>query len=359
MNIIITSPSLDSTVNVSGISSVTSFIIDNNPEHNYIHFKLGRGDHDKRKLLVALKILKAYSLWLFLMIFKKNIFIHFNLPLEKRSIIRDVLLILTARFLRKRMLIHLHGGEYLMKKNGSHWIDFIIKIILTGNETKIALSQIEKDSIIKKYSATNVEVLANCPDLTEAQKYKRIYLHQNPLRLLFMGRIVERKGLHVIFYALKLLKEKGISFKFYLAGAGHDEVKYVNKFNELLGTSFEFKGVVTGKMKSELMSCSDIFLLPSLCGEGLPMSLLESMSFEIAPIVTNDGSMSNVIKSGENGILVEKGSVSSLENAILSFINDKMFLEKIAKNARNYVFENHDATEYIKQLNTLYGKDYS
>jgi len=353
MNIIITSPSLDSNVNVSGISSVTNFIIDNNPEHNYIHFQLGRGDHDQ-KLLVVFKILKAYFYWSDLMIFKKNIFIHFNLPLEKRSIFRDVALILIARLLRKRMLIHLHGGEYLMKKSVSYWIESIIKTILSGNEIKIALSQHEKDVIVNKYSATNVVVLANCPDLTDAQKFNRIYLHQTPLNLLFMGRIVERKGIDIIFKSLKLLKEKGINFKFIMAGAGHDEEKYVTKFTELLGTSFEFKGVVTHEKKSELMICCDIFLLPSLCGEGLPMSMLESMSFEIAPIVTNDGSMKEVIKSGENGIIVQKGSVSSLEDAILRFIEDKKFLEYVAKNARKYVFKNHDPVEYIKQLNKLY-----
>ena len=47
MQIIIVSPSLDPTKNVSGVSSVTRFIIENNTSHNYVHFELGRKDGEK------------------------------------------------------------------------------------------------------------------------------------------------------------------------------------------------------------------------------------------------------------------------------------------------------------------------
>lgn len=47
MNIIITSPSLNPKVNVSGISSVTQFIISNNRKQNYLHFELGKKDKEK------------------------------------------------------------------------------------------------------------------------------------------------------------------------------------------------------------------------------------------------------------------------------------------------------------------------
>jgi hypothetical protein len=81
MKIIIISPSLDINVNVSGISSVTKFIIDNNPRHDYYHFELGKKDNEKRSILRFLRILKTYLNWIWLLIFLKNAFIHFNMPL--------------------------------------------------------------------------------------------------------------------------------------------------------------------------------------------------------------------------------------------------------------------------------------
>jgi glycosyltransferase involved in cell wall biosynthesis len=357
MNIIITAPSLDSNINVSGISSVTNFIIDNNPTHHYIHFKLGKGDHDRGRIAMSLRILKAYYFWFCAMIFKENIFVHFNLALEKRSLIRDTPLILFSRLLGKRMVIHLHGGEYLREKDVPNWIRSILKSILSGKEIKITLSQSEKDVIIKKYSARNVVSLPNCVEIKEAQKFNRNYINENPLNLLFFGRIVERKGIDIILQALKILKEKGIDFKFIMAGAGPDQEKYVREFYSSLGSAFEFNGVVAGAKKNELLSRCDIFLLPSLFGEGLPMSLLECMSYGMTAIVTDDGSMKNVITTGENGIIVEKGSASSLSNVIINLIQDERLLEKIGKNARQYVFENHDPDAYIEKLNKIYNYD--
>ena len=55
MEIIITAPSLNTNQNVSGISSVTKFIIQNNKSVDYIHFELGKKDEDKRNIILAFK----------------------------------------------------------------------------------------------------------------------------------------------------------------------------------------------------------------------------------------------------------------------------------------------------------------
>ena len=78
MNIIITAPSLDTNINVSGVSSVTKFIIENNPAHNYIHFILGKSDIDKRGFFSIFCILKAWITWCFIMIFRRDLLVHFN-----------------------------------------------------------------------------------------------------------------------------------------------------------------------------------------------------------------------------------------------------------------------------------------
>lgn len=356
MDIIITAPSLDTNINVSGISAVTNFIIGNNPSHKYTHFKLGRRDSYKTRNFIFFRIIKVYFCWVWKMIFEKHTLIHFNFALEIRSIIRDSPLILLARLFGKVMIIHLHGGEYLMRKDIPYWISIVLKKVLSGKEIKITLSKIEKEVIIEKYSAKNVEVLSNCVDIKEALQYKRIRIHDQPVKILFLGRIIERKGIDIILPALKLLKEKGFDFQFILAGAGSEQEKYISKCKEFLGSSFDFKGVVTGSGKSELIKQCDIFLLPSLYGEGLPMSLLECMSFELACIVTDDGSMKDVIKSGENGIIVEKASISSLTEAIMCILMDKELREKIGKNGRDYIFKNHDPQAYINKLNIIYNQ---
>ena len=97
--IIITSPSLDTNKNIGGISTVTSFLINNNFNYRYEHFELGKLDEEKRGIAWFFRILKAWGKWGFLMIKEKDFLIHFNFALDKRSIIRDSRAITTQRLM--------------------------------------------------------------------------------------------------------------------------------------------------------------------------------------------------------------------------------------------------------------------
>jgi hypothetical protein len=119
MKIIITSPSLDAKTNVSGVSEITNFIIKSNPKHQYRHFRLGKTDSEKRGFLRIIRILFAWIKWFLLMISNNKMLIHFNFALDKRSAYRDLPLIMLAQLLGKKMVIHLHGGEFLQEKKPS------------------------------------------------------------------------------------------------------------------------------------------------------------------------------------------------------------------------------------------------
>src|SRR6185312_11991402 len=97
MKIIITSPSLDKNQNVSGIASITEFIINNNTDQTYVHFESGKRDMDKRNLRWLLRILKSYQKWFRLLVKEKNVLVHFNMPLSTAAIIRDAPLIIITR----------------------------------------------------------------------------------------------------------------------------------------------------------------------------------------------------------------------------------------------------------------------
>ncbi|WP_214072357.1 glycosyltransferase family 4 protein [Mucilaginibacter sp. dw_454] len=352
MKIIITSPSLDINTNVSGISAVTNFIIKLNTQHTYIHFEIGKKDGESRGLAWLLGLLVMYWKWFFLMCTSRD-FIHFNFPVDKRSIIRDGPMILLAKLFRKRMLLHLHGGEYLMHDDHPGWVKTMIPAILSGNNPKIVLSTVEEEYIIKKYNCKNVYTLPNCIDLTEAEKFERTEHPTDGLVLLFLGRVVTDKGLEYIFQALKALKNQGLPFTFVLAGKGPDEEEYKTKFNDLLGKSFDFRGVVGGKSKSNAFKDCDVFLLPSFF-EGLPIALLEAMSFGLVPVTTDVGSIANVVKHDINGILVRTKSSEDIADAIIKLSSDRGFLHQLSTNARNTIFEEYSPARYFDLLNNIY-----
>lgn len=147
MNIIITSPSLDPSQNVSGISSVTQFIIDNNKEEKYIHFELGRKDNEKGGISSRiLPIIKNILKWNKLLSKYPQTIIHYNFPLSKASILRDPLFIWIAQIKKHKMVIHVHGGVFLTAPHIPAYLNIILRKIFSLPIPFIVLSELEKKS---------------------------------------------------------------------------------------------------------------------------------------------------------------------------------------------------------------------
>ncbi|OAQ42048.1 hypothetical protein A5893_02730 [Pedobacter psychrophilus] len=355
MNIIITAPSLNPKYNVSGISSVVNFIIDKNQKHNYLHFQIGKIDKEKGGVGRIIGIIKSYFKWILLLNKTKDKLVHFNFPLDNKAIIRDCPLIILTKLLNVKMIIHIHGGSYIQSNDIPKWAAFLIKHALSDNNPKIVLGDNEKENLIQKFKCRNVFVLPNSLNLDDANLYQRVFDQtNNKLKILFLGRISVDKGIAFIFDAFKILKEKHqIDFEFYMAGKGQEEEEYLPKFRNLLGEKFIFEGVVFGDKKNKLLRETNTFLLPSFF-EGLPISLLEAMSYAQVAIVTNVGSIPDVIESGENGIFIETKSAQAIVDSILKLNNNLTLLKKLGEKAKQTVFTDYNPDNYIKKLNSIY-----
>lgn len=352
MNIIITAPSLDSNQNVSGISSMVNFIITKNPQNNYIHFQIGKRDTDGRGFSRILNILITYFKWPLLLLKTKNKLVHFNLPLDAKSVIRDCPLVILTRLMGVRMIIHVHGGAYMLNKNIPSWAKFLIKHSFNGNNQKIVLGEIEKEFLTEIFNCKHIHVLPNSLNLDDASLFER--KNNEHLKFLFLGRISKEKGLEYIYQAFKSLKEEhNYTADFYMAGKGEDQEEYVSKFSKLLAENFHFEGVVFGKTKTELLKSCNVFLLPSFF-EGLPISLLEAMSFSQIPITTNVGSIKYVIKNKKNGLLVDVKNSSGIVNAVLEIKNNPQYQEEYSIAAKKTVFSEFNPADYITKMNLIY-----
>lgn len=350
---VIACPSLDLGKNIGGISSVASFLIKHNKYFNYSHFEIGKYDNEKRTLSYIFRIAKIWINWFFLVLFRRNFLIHFNFALEKRSIIRDAPLILFAQLLKKPLVLHIHGGLFLEKEDIPRWVGSGLKLVLSSKNPKIVLSNSEKDIISRKYHARNVHVLPNSADIGDAMTFRKTYNIEAQIKLLYIGRITKAKGIEYTYQALKVLKEYKVPFKFILAGNGEDKDEYFQKFSESLGNDFEYRGVVSGNGKMNLLKECDVFILPSLY-EGLPVALLECMAFSIVPLVTDVGSIKSIVDNGKNGIILGLHSYEDISKAILKLDNDKSLLKELGTNAQRTIFENFNPEIYITKLNDIY-----
>ena len=352
MKVLIIAPSLDSSLNVSGISSVVRLIISNNDKHEYVHFKVGKADNDSRGFKWLLNTLGMYPKWFKKMFSKDFDLIHFNIGLGTLSVIRDLPLIWMARLAGRKMVLHIHGGIYMYNK-ANCFVTFLIRRLFNKKNPVIALSEPEKEILQTRYKAQNVTVLPNCIDLTDAMKCSIDDKDKSENSILFMSRLTKEKGLGELLDAVTILKSENIPFKLYMAGAGADESFFIPKFRDILGDAFAHLGVVSGVSKTNILKKCRIYVLPSHF-EGLPMALLEAMAFGEAPVVTNVGSIHTVLEDGKNGLMVPPKESAPLAEKLKLICTSPNMPNEFGAAARKTIFDKFRPEVYINSLNKLY-----
>ena len=353
MDIVITSPSLDTATNVSGISSVVSVIIGYDSQNRYRHFLIGRPDGERRGVRWLARLLRMYGRWLGVVCARRGAIIHFNLALDRLSLLRDSPMILAARIMRRRLLVHVHGGQLFTAFPSEGWLGWVVRKVLVGRHRMIVLGRREAELFLTASHRARVEIMPNCVDLRDARGFTRSFEPSAPVTLLFMGRIEPRKGLDIICEAVEILRSRDCPIRFVLAGAGPDAERYAARLRDVLGTDFTFAGVVSEGRKAALLRESDVFVLPSFF-EGLPMALLESMAFGLVPITTDVGAIGDVVTNGANGILLGTRSPEELAHAVELVVSDPAVRRRLSMNARRFVFEHHDPASYVTRLNEIY-----
>ena len=176
--------------------------------------------------------------------------------------------------------------------------------------------------------------------------------------LIFVGRLVSTKGVHILLKAFNQILEKGISARLHIVGDGPEKEKLLSLAQELQVTgTTHFHGSLNNV--APLLQKSDIFILPSSV-EGLPNTLLEAMSCGLAVVTTRVGGNSEIIEDGINGLLIDPDNPQQLTNALMKILSEKGLAKKLGGKARKSIESrfsiDHITTEYenfYKELFTV------
>lgn len=149
--------------------------------------------------------------------------------------------------------------------------------------------------------------------------------------VMFSGRFIQRKGINFLLQAWKNVVKVSPESKLLLLGDGPMLQNMRNSASQLeIKDSVYFLGHTHQIL--DFLRASDIFVLPSL-QEGMPNSLLEAMACGLPVVATRIGGVVDVVKDGENGVLVEPCNSQDIARGILKLLRDKEFARHIAFNA--------------------------
>lgn len=350
--ILITSPSINTRDNVSGIANLTHLLVVNNKEVKYSLFTAGKKDRNSRGFLWLVKQIGVLFFFIMSIKQKEISFAHINMPLEKAAILRDASFAMICRFVNKPYIVHLRGGSYSKNLETPQIFKSLIKNTLSRADIIIVLGNDEKKFIHNYYNIeeNKIRVIPNSVKVPEF-KQKKI-CKAIKINILYLGRIDKNKGLVEIINALAALFTT-TEFTLHVAGDGPDNSWFKEFANNQLKGNFRYEGIVSGASKEKLLSDAHIFLLPSYY-EGLPNALLEAMSYGVVPIVTPVGSIPELVIDNENGLIVPVKDHGKIKEAIELLINDKTLYEKLSFQAYKTINGKYSIKEYINKLNCIY-----
>jgi glycosyltransferase involved in cell wall biosynthesis len=163
-----------------------------------------------------------------------------------------------------------------------------------------------------------------------------------PFELLFVGRLVERKGVHLLLDALATLPpERRVVLR--VVGDGPERPRLQEQAERLgLGGRVVFHGFVTKEELQARMESCDCFVLPAVVDakgdtEGLGVVLLEAMSYGKPTIASAAGGIVDIVRDGRNGFLVPPGDAPALAGAIARMMDDPQAAGRMGVNGRDDV----------------------
>ena len=167
-----------------------------------------------------------------------------------------------------------------------------------------------------------------------------------------ISHMEEHKGLKYLLEAASLLLQSKNDVSFLLVGEGvlKKELKIL-----CADLKIEKNVIFAGEQSdiSEILSLSDIFVLPSL-REGLPLTILEAMACGKPVIATNVGGIPEIVKDGENGILVYPKDPETLYMAMNELLGDREKREKMGRIGKRVCDESFRTKTMVEKVEDLY-----
>jgi len=163
---------------------------------------------------------------------------------------------------------------------------------------------------------------------------KRYDIDEKSPVLLTLGRLTHEKGHHVLVEAMGILKRTIPDIKLLVVGEG-SSLSLLKTISEKLGLAETviFIGPVENHQTAAYYNTSDIFVFPTLTVEGLPFVLLEAMACGKPVIASEIGGNAEVIRDGENGILVKPGRPLLIADKVRMLISDKEYTKCLEQEA--------------------------
>jgi glycosyltransferase involved in cell wall biosynthesis len=246
---------------------------------------------------------------------------------------------LISKLLRKKIILWSEATEKAQRFLGKVILPlrkFIAKrvdaIVVPGTETKrlyLKLGVNEEKIFIAPNIVDNEYYINNCKKYRrQKRKIKKKFGLENKKVILYVGQLVERKGIAYLIRAYKKLKKEEMNIGLVIVGDGPQKQELKEKSKNI--KDIYFVGWVSEEDKLKYYSIADLFVLPTL-QDVWGLVINEAMACSLPIIATNAaGCAVDLIKSRENGFIVKEANINQLYLAMKEILSNKKLNKKMS-----------------------------
>ncbi len=235
----------------------------------------------------------------------------------------------------------------------------------------IAITEKAKEALVlegtKSDRITVIPAGVDCdtfkPQAKNTQIIERVGIAKDNVKILFVGRFVPEKGIFDLLNAFSILLKNKQNVDLLIVGSGTTEMTTEIKklIVELkIGAKVKFLGGIKYSDMPQIHNVADVFCLPSAetktWAEQFGYSLVEAMACGKPAVSTWTGSIPEIVKHRQTGILVKPNDPDALKSAIEELVDNKTTREKFGLNGREWVLKMFEANKVASQIADVYRK---
>lgn len=257
---------------------------------------------------------------------------------------------------KKKVIVTVHGLDWKRDKWGdgfaSKYIKFGEKMAAKYADEIIVLSDGVKKYFKETYNR-NTHFIPNGitqPDIFDSKIISSKYNLNKDSYFLFLGRIVPEKGIH---YLIDAYSEVKTDKKLVIAGGASDTDSYYEELRKKASNNENiiFTGFVQGQELEELYSNAYVYVLPSDL-EGMPLSLLEAMSYGNCCLTSDIEECSDVME--DCGVTFKQSSVEDLANKLQYLSDSEKVVQKLKLESSPFIIKKYNWDDIVNKTLELY-----
>ncbi|SAK72835.1 glycosyltransferase family 4 protein [Caballeronia ptereochthonis] len=277
----------------------------------------------------------------------------------KGSFYRKLLLCAIALLLRKRIVFHLHAGNFsTFVCESKRFVTDVARAFLRASNAMIGVSHAIAEELVELGGdRARLFVVGNSASLAERALAEagpcdpaRV---EEPPHILFAGRLAETKGIGDLLEAVALLVARGVAVRLIVAGSG-DLKRWEDEAHRLsIRDRVVFPGWLEGDDKLECYRTARIFCMPSHY-EAFGIATLEAMFAGLPVVGTSVGGFPDLVEQGRSGFLVSPSNPSELAQALRTLLDDDALAAEMGRRGRQQAFERFSCNSIVERYVDVY-----